>query len=164
VIDNLLNRISARLPCRFIDGEQGEPYLERYYLVGAFGWHVYLHRFVSSDPDRGLHDHPWRRAVSLVLTGGYDEQRPSNGDFDRIRVRSVRPFQLNLLRGEDFHRVILRGGVPAWTLFIHGPRVKGWGFMEDGELVPMASGADEFRHRDWWKTAPNGSAMRMERR
>ena len=69
MIENLLFRFSGRLRCRFIDCEQGEPYLERYYLFGAFGWHAYLHRFVDSDPDRGLHDHPWSRALSLVLTG-----------------------------------------------------------------------------------------------
>ena len=134
MIESLLYRITARLPCRFIDGEQDEPYLERYYLFGAFGWHAYLHRFVDSDPDRGLHDHPWNRAVSLVLSGGYDEQRPSTGDVDHIFVRKIRPFRLNFLRGEDFHRVILRDGLPAWTLFIHGPRVKGWGFLRAGEF------------------------------
>lgn len=162
MIERLLYRISARLPCRFIDGDQGEPYLERYYLFGAFGWHAYLHRFVDSDPDRGLHDHPWSRAVSLVLSGGYDEQRPTEGDFERVSVRKIRPFRLNFLQGEDFHRVVLRDGQPAWTLFFHGPRVKGWGFMQDGELRSMAN-AGEFRHRDWWKKAPSGSAMREDR-
>lgn len=163
MIENLLYRMTACLPCRFIDGGQDEPYLERYYLFGAFGWHAYLHRFVGSDPDRGLHDHPWNRAVSLVLSGGYDEQRPSDGDFDQIIVRSIRPFRLNFLRGEDFHRVILRDGHPAWTLFMHGPRVKGWGFMQAGELRSMAKDAGEFRHRDWWKKAPSGRAMRADR-
>jgi hypothetical protein len=70
---------------------------------------------------------------------------------------------LNFLRGEDFHRVILREGRPAWTLFLHGPRIKGWGFMQDGELRSMARDAGEFRHRDWWKTAPSGDTMRAGR-
>ena len=87
LIECLLYRVSARLPCRFIDGEQGEPYLERYYPCGAFGWHAYLHRFVDSDPDRGVHDHPGNRAVSLVLSGGYDEQRSAGGDLDLVSVR-----------------------------------------------------------------------------
>ena len=77
--------------------------MERYYLFGALGWHAYLHRFVNSDPDRGLHDHPWNRAVSLVLTGGYDEQRPTAGDPGRISVRTIRPFRFNFLRGDDFY-------------------------------------------------------------
>jgi hypothetical protein len=163
VIERLLFRLTARLPCRFIDGEGGEPYLERYYLFGAFGWHAYIHRFVDSDPDRGLHDHPWGRAVSLVLAGGYDELRPQGGDPGHPAVRRLRPGRLNLLRGADYHRVVLRNGHPAWTLFIHGPRVKGWGFVQAGRYRPMAQDATEFRHRDWWKSAPKGRDMRAQR-
>jgi hypothetical protein len=173
-IESLLLRITDRLPCRIIDGEQGEPYLERYYLAGLFGWHVYLHRFVDSDPDRGLHDHPWGRAASLVLTGGYDELRlarpPRPGmavtDVAKLptRTRHVRPWRLNLLRGSDYHRVVLRDGRPAWTLFVHGPRVKGWRFLRAGSVKTMARDAADFRHRDWWLTAPRGQAVRALRR
>lgn len=164
MIEHLLERLTARLPCRFIDGDDGQPYLERYYLFGAFGWHAYLHRFVDSDPDRGLHDHPWNHARSLVLVGGYDEIRGEGGDLERTHVRFVRPWRLNRLRGEDFHRVVLRDGRPAWTLFLHGPRSKGWGFMQDGEYRSMARDGNEFRHKDWWKSAPRGSDMRAGRK
>jgi hypothetical protein len=163
VIESLLSRLTARLPCRLIDGEQGQPYLERYYLFGAFGWHVYVHRFVDSDPDRGLHDHPWSRALSLVLSGGYDEVRGQGGGDRCSRVRHIRPGRLNLLRGKDFHRVVLRGGRPAWTLFIHGPRTKGWGFLREGVYRSMARDEAEFRHRDWWKSAPKGAVALAER-
>ncbi len=163
MIQRLLFAITARLPCRLIDGEHGEPYLERYYLFGAFGWHAYLHRFVDSDPDRGLHDHPWDRAVSLVLTGGYDEMRPVAEDPDRTVTRTLRPWRINRLRGTDFHRVVLREGRPAWTLFMHGPRVKGWGFVQHGDYRPMARDGGEFRHRDWWKDAPTGAVVRAAR-
>jgi hypothetical protein len=128
------------------------------------GWHAYLHRFVDSDPDRGLHDHPWSRAVSLVLAGGYEELRPDARDPALVARRLVRPWRLNFLRGDDLHRVILRGGHPAWTLFIHGPRVKGWGFVRSGEMRVMARDASEFRHRDWWKSAPAGREMRASRK
>jgi hypothetical protein len=163
MIERLLYRITQRLPCRFIDGEDGEPYLERYYLAGALGWHAYLHRFVDSDPDRGLHDHPWNRAFSLVLTTGYDEQRLIGGDSGETAVRSIRPFRLNLLRGADFHRVVLRTRRAAWTLFVHGPRTKGWGFVQAGRFRVMARDAGDCRHRDWWKSARNGRAMRASR-
>jgi hypothetical protein len=162
--EKLLQRIADRLPCRIIDGEHAEPYLERYYLFGMRGWHCYLHRFVDSDPDRGLHDHPWGRALSLVLTGGYDEIRlvpggdPGSGPGQM--TRSVRPWRLNRLRGEDYHRVVLRDGRPAWTLFLHGPRVKGWGFLRDGLYRGIARDAADFRHRDWWKQAPRGGEIR----
>ncbi len=173
LIDYLLHRITDHLPCRIIDGERGEPYLERYYLfgldrIGLAGWHAYLHRFVDSDPDRGLHDHPWGRAVSLVLSGGYDEIRFADAGASDKRLptatRHIRPGRLNRLRGEDYHRIVLRDGRPAWTLFMHGPRVKGWGFLSnggrEGVYRAMARDASEFRHRDWWKQAPTGRAMR----
>ena len=163
MIERLLLSITAGLPCRLIDGEHGEPYLERYYLFGAFGWHAYLHRFVDSDPDRGLHDHPWGRAASLVLTGGYDEIRSIGGGPARTHTRTLRPWRLNQLRGSDFHRVVLRDGQPAWTLFLHGPRVKGWGFVQNGTYRAMARNGGEFRHRDWWKAAPLGAETRSGR-
>lgn len=162
-IAELLRWLSARLPCRLIDGDGGEPYLERYYLAGLFGCHAYLHRFVDSDPDRGLHDHPWRWALSLVLSGGYDEVRALDARHDSLRTRFVAPGRLNRLRGGDFHRVVLRAGRPAWTLFLHGPRVKGWGFVRDGVTYPMARDGADFRHRDWWREAPTGAEARAAR-
>jgi hypothetical protein len=178
MIESLLLRLTDRLPCRIIDGEHGEPYLERYYLgglgrLGLKGWQAYIHRFVDSDPDRGLHDHPWGHAVSLVLSGGYDELRfadtpgpahsaDANGDQPILRQR-VRPGRINRLRGGDFHRILLRDGRPAWTLFLHGPRVKGWGFQRGQQFKAMALDADDFRHRDWWLSAPTGRAVRAER-
>jgi hypothetical protein len=178
MIESLLLRLTDRLPCRIIDGEHGEPYLERYYLggldwIGLTGWHAYIHHFVDSDPDRGLHDHPWRHAVSLVLTGGYDELRFADGSSSAepmdtagqqpILRRRIRPWRINRLRGNDYHRILLRDGRPAWTLFLHGPRVKGWGFQRGQQFKTMALDADDFRHRDWWLSAPKGRAVRAER-
>lgn len=154
--------LSGRLPCRIIsDGEQ--PYLERYFLFRALGVTAYLHRFVGSDPDRGLHDHPWPWAFSVVLRGRYLEQRRS-GD------RLVRRF--NLLGGDTFHRVVMLPGSPSvWTLFVHSnARAKPWGFWREASepAEPGAGGsggpAREARWtvhasnspRQWWLQAPRG--------
>jgi len=155
MISGVLSKLSRYLPGRRIDGDNGQPYLERFYVGGVFGWCIYLHRFVASDPDRGVHDHPWRRAVSLVLTGGYREVRLRDRERHTTVIRRVRPLSVNLIRGEDFHRVLL--DVPeAWTLFLHGPRVKGWGFLRGGNYVPYARDATDFRHEDWWEKTPRG--------
>ena len=160
MLQSLLFRLTNRLPCRIIDGPDGEPYLERYYLFGIFGWHGYVHRFVGSDPDRGLHDHPWNRAFSLILRGGYNELRFADpGNTEQVS-RCFRAGRINRLRGDDFHRVLLEPGEQAWTLFCHGPRVKGWGFLIDGDYVAFAKDGDDFRHRDWWRTAPSGREVR----
>lgn len=158
MIRRLLYAISGRLPCRLInDGDR--PYLERYYVGRAFGWTVYLHRFVGSDPARGLHDHPWDRAYSLVLSGRYYEQTRSGW-------RLVRWF--NRLTGDTFHRVVLMDGMPhVWTLFCHGAYTKRWGFMKPidtvaGEelllWVPHAYKTDEASGKQrWWDTALSGA-------
>lgn len=157
MIRRLLYAISGRLPCRLInDGDR--PYLERYYVGRAFGWTFYLHRFVASDPARGLHDHPWNRAYSFVLSGSYLEET-------RTGTRRVRWF--NRLTGDSFHRVLLRDGAPhVWTLFCHGPYVKPWGFMRPLDTVagvplllwePHAYQTDEASGKQrWWDTAPHG--------
>jgi len=160
MLQNLLYRFTNRLPCRIIDGPDGQPYLERYYLFGVGGWHCYVHRFVGSDPDRGLHDHPWNRAFSLILSGGYRELRFVDADMQRQATRRYRAGGVNRLRGDDFHRVLLDSGKQAWTLFCHGPRIKGWGFIIDGDYVAFAEDGNDSRHRNWWLTAPSGREVR----
>ncbi|MBI3545973.1 MAG: DUF550 domain-containing protein [Gammaproteobacteria bacterium] len=154
MIRNFLLWLTNRLPARAINGDNGEPYLERYFLCRFLGLQAYIHRFVASDPDRGLHDHPWDWSVSLVLAGGYREIR--SADF----ARSLRPGRLNIIRGTDFHRIVLTPGSEAWTLFIHGPRTKGWGFWREGNYLPHATGKDDYPNRAWWKDAPDGHELR----
>lgn len=152
MIRKLLDRLTEGLPMRVIDGDNGQPYLERYFVCRLFGWQAYLHKFVASDPDRGLHDHPWDRAISLVLAGGYAERRRNAAGEEEIE-RRVRPFTLNLLNGRTQHRVIISPGQTAWSLFAHGPYVKPWGFYR-----PRPDGTTSFTvapntRREWWLTA-----------
>jgi hypothetical protein len=72
------------------------------------------------------HRHPWRWAISLVLKGGYSEERRSG---DSVVRRRVRPWRLNRLTDRDFHRVDLTDG-DAWTLFLVGPITQSWGFWD----------------------------------
>lgn len=164
MIEKFLFWITGFLPCRLInDGER--PYLERYYIGTLFGWRFYFHRFVGSDPDRGLHDHPWRKAYSLILSGWYWEETRSG-------IRKVRWF--NSLTGDTFHRVVLpcasdgrqpdrvcvmtHGVSPCWTLFMHTDKdVKPWGFLRlvvDGicRFEPYTY-EREGSQKEWWKTA-----------
>lgn len=173
MIARLCRLLADRRPCRLIDAG-GRPYLERYWLCGLpGGGAVYLHRFLAPDDPRGLHDHPWRWALSLVLAGGYDEER---GDCWRARTtRRLRPGALNLILGSTFHRVTGLPAGEAWTLFAHGARTKRWGFavprapaIVEGELVHEASLAriafdQPGQARGWWRTAPLGRAARRQR-
>ena len=123
-----------------------KPYLERYKLAGKNHWfnrlrrwlglQIYIHRFVSTDGERWIHDHPWRWCLCFVLSGGYIEERlkyfsPNEGLVtERVPVR-----WLNLLTPRTFHRIAeLKPN--TWTLVICGPdtvhngKRKGWGFIE----------------------------------
>lgn len=158
MIRRFLFWLTGRLPARAIDGDDGEPYLERYFLFDFLGVKAYIHRFVASDPDRGLHDHPWGRSLSLVLVGGYREVRRRG--TQAARCRSLEPWRLNYIRGSDFHRIVLDPGEEAWTLFLHGARTKGWGFLINGAYRPHACDKDDYPQRAWWTTAPSGRELR----
>lgn len=166
-MNRILYWITGRLPCRIIS-DNGQPYLERYYLCTVLGVRFYLHRFVGSDPDRGQHDHPWPWAGSVILKGWYREDT-------RNGLRNVRWF--NWLTGDTFHRVVLpkrmvqvtkNGWVameqPCWTLFFHrAAYTKPWGFLRplEGEKVMMwwphnypkdGTGTPG----EWWHQVPQG--------
>ena len=150
-------------PPRIIyDREGGSPYLSRWYAFGApvasdgkpvfdhFGnpregvtWDdrkgpigVYVHRFHRGDDDDATHSHPWLWSVSLILAGGYIEERRMRGT-NIVVTRTVKPWMLNFIRGDDFHRVDLIEK-DAWSLFFAGPRVSSWSFWDrkTGETMP----------------------------
>lgn len=169
MIRDFLYWLTGKLPARSIDGEHGEPYLERYFLFRLPGLQAYIHRFVASDPDRGLHDHPWGWSLSLVMVGGYREIRATEVSLNDDLTHSVRsvhrrllPCGFNFIRGKDFHRVLLDPGQEAWTLFLHGPRKKDWGFMRNGEYR-LAGHKTDYRIRPWWREAPSGQELRATR-
>lgn len=146
--------LADRLPLRMITCE-GEPYLMRFYICGRAPLHywpnrgkgikprlkwlpfaVYLHGFVRHDKDRDLHNHPWDKSYSLILAGGYDEERL--GDDGRHFVRRVRPGMVNVIARDDFHRVTKLHSEIVWTLFITGRKLSTWGFRdtETGDFIP----------------------------
>lgn len=160
-ISKAIQRIAFRLPLRIIDHE-GHPYLRRYYIctIPLFGIRVYLHHFVNSDPV-GLHNHPFRRALSILLSGTYQEHRrwcrPPN-------QRTVRFF--NYLASDSMHRVLLfldGAGNPCevWTLFLHTRKIMTWATLKDkGAFTQYSEEAPENivvdGHSQWHLTAKKG--------
>jgi hypothetical protein len=155
----LLFRFSAYLRCRIICGPEQQPYLERYHLLQLpFGIHIYLHRFVASDPGRALHNHPWRSALSWVLDGEYEETRLGNARQNyKLMKRKVTAGSFNYITGKTYHRINLEQGQHAWTLFIHTSSQRSWGFLDTGSRKfsytdhnqALTTISDPF----WWKTA-----------
>jgi hypothetical protein len=110
----------------------GQPYLDRYFLAGwnpirkRSGPAVFLHHFVGSDPAVAVHSHPWGWSSSLILVGGYREER-CRGAGDERDVRCYVPGDVNVLRPDDRHRIDLIGD-DCWTLFLAGDLDKAWSF------------------------------------
>lgn len=106
-------------------------YLGRIYLWDSFRKRlpgVFLHRFFASDGDRELHNHPWEWAYSLVLTGGYWEEILQNG---KITWTKQLPGSVHRIDANTFHRVKLFDETKGcWTLFVAGPRLQEWGFID----------------------------------
>lgn len=175
ILNKLLFKLSGYLKCKQIAGENGQPYLERYMIArwGRNGEHtIFLHRFLDSDSDQGVHDHPWD-SKSLILSGGYTEERlikeNINGvPVERIILRDVKPLSFNKIEKDTFHRIILKDKVAPWTLFYHGPRVKSWGFLtcKGGDISKKVEDKEFIEFQDptnpnikWEDTAQRGKEL-----
>lgn len=171
MIERFLEKLTDKLPVRRIDGFKDEPYLERAYLFSLFGFTAYIHRFVASDPDRGMHDHPWGLSFSFVLSGHYIEKYLHK---DQIKHRKIKWF--NWIPGYRFHRVMKPEGYkkPIWTFFVHGPRIKSWGFANmastsEGTIIKdynylIYKGYSGKNKPGWHKTASKGVFVKRYRR
>lgn len=159
IINRLLFKLSSYLRCRVIRGPEQQAYLERYHLLHLpFGIHVYLHRFVASDPGRALHNHPWRSALSLVLSGQYDETRLGSGKYNNQLIkRSIHAGSFNFISGKIYHRINLNKDEEAWTLFIHTASHRSWGFLDTEDRQFSYTDHRHSIKADsnplWWRTA-----------
>ena len=112
------------------------PYLERWILW--FGFSLRIHRFLASDRDRAMHDHPWW-FVTLPLAG-YMEFTPDN-----IDGRLIKPWRLHLRGAHAIHRVMLLR-FPTWTIVLTGVKSRQWGFWDEGTFA---------HHEEWLKGSLN---------
>lgn len=137
--------------------------LTRYYLIETRWFSVYLHHLHASDDGRALHDHPWS-FLTFLLSGGYTEITPSGnrdgcqcqrfgksavpsprtgeclicGCQARYNVATWRPRFSVLWRPAEWqHRIeVVR---PVWTLLLHFPRRREWGFVTPGGWMDWRS-------------------------
>lgn len=123
-----------------MDRVNNEPYLERYYLFlkerERFPFNIFLHKFLKGDPD-DVHDHPWPYAT-LILRGGYYEYTPIMSFGKMIgETRHWRgPGHFRICSEYSYHRIELKEGVTAWTLFMPGPHKRDWGFLVNNKWIP----------------------------
>ena len=125
LFDRLIERAMRRGPDVVIGGHE-RPYLLRWFVIPRNRFfNIYLHRFLRSDDDRALHDHPWCNC-SILLRGQYVEHTIAAGGIEHRRVLTAGAVRLRLT-GRLAHRIELTDG-ECWTIFITGPRYRQWGF------------------------------------
>lgn len=137
---------------------------------------------MRSDPDRGLHNHPFT-SVALVLAGGYWEDRLLGFDENQmtIKTRYLHPGSINRIDRHCFHRLsipkvqVLNGSDSvyiqpvSYSLFIckYIPN-KSWGFLNQYDPLVESDGMSRFVFRKhgntrkdnyWWKSAPKGKFL-----
>jgi hypothetical protein len=123
LIDKLIAWAEAREPSIYIGGP-ADPYLIRWTLLPRNPiFNVYLHKFMRSDDDRALHDHPWC-SMSVLIRGRYREHTIAKGGIHKRREYGTGSVIFRL--GGNAHRVEV--DEPVWTLFFIGPRYRDWGF------------------------------------
>lgn len=106
-----------------IPGADQRPYLTRWLIEdGGYKRRVFLHRFSQSDRATHRHNHPWKRAESVLLAGSYRDERTA-GELELV------PGDHNVITADDYHRVELLDG-DVWTLFVVGQVVQSWEFEE----------------------------------
>lgn len=108
----------------FIIGGATTPYMLRWWVIPRNKiFNIYLHKFLRSDDDRALHDHPWVN-VSYLLEGTYVEHTIEAGGVQKAVRYSAG--DLKFRRSVAAHRIEIEQ--PCWSLFITGPVIREWGF------------------------------------
>jgi hypothetical protein len=132
-----LVRLVEKLPS-FTITKDGNKYLTRYYgfLKDREFGNIFIHHFHRSDMDVGsdgqglLHNHPFDWSFSIVLSGGYWEERRQPDDT--VVKKLVLPGSINVIDRKTYHRVELLDEVEgAWTIFFTGSRKNNsWEFWD----------------------------------
>lgn len=119
----------------------GGIYLDRWGIEAEKIGGIFLHRMTAPDPGQDLHNHPWW-FLTIPLIGGYTEERANEicasamaqiadclATVNRGNREVRRPFRPRLMPLTDCHRIIGLSRRTVWTLVIHGPNVRTWGFF-----------------------------------
>ncbi len=76
LVASILDRLLEK---KVIENCERQPYLHRWYLLRTARVAVFVHKFVRSDEDRALHDHPWPFFVLPIWRGYREHSARRNG-------------------------------------------------------------------------------------
>jgi hypothetical protein len=156
----LLRAITWFLPCREFKNREGLLHLRRYGIFVHPKFSIYFHCFLNSDSEQ-YHDHPFARSWTIVLYGAYyDLVVEADSTEPRFYHKERAQFSLDSFDGNYWHRVVLPAGSnEVWTVFWHGPRTKGWGYLDNEGKNYKAVSLSKWDQRtldDGWQKATSG--------
>lgn len=143
---------SKRTPYFHIQGDDGSPYMDRFWLFNPYDretgkprwaplipWSIRIHHIRREDRDEHMHDHPWN-ARTIILKGTYLEEMPYGPEDHRpegaICAVWRYPGDTKSILFGHYHRI---SRVPnpdgCYTLFISGKYQGTWGFLVDGVKI-----------------------------
>jgi hypothetical protein len=138
-------------PDEFIGGTDN-PYMIRWILWPrrrsqgeSYRWAVYIHKFLRSDAERDLHDHPFN-FWSFVMSGMYCEihSHPRSLFDKRFGIR--KRFTCAYRPAVFSHRILI--SKPCWTFVVRGPKIREWGFWTIDGWVHNEEYANDRRTRE----------------
>lgn len=135
---------------------------------------IFVHRMTAPDPGLDLHDHPWWFAT-IPIVGSYVEERAMTREapalardaemvadqwhveyVSRGNRQHVRRGRWRGMRLDECHRITDLSGPRVWTVVVHGPKRRRWGFYEPDGYA--GEGEYESTHR-----RPVANDMGLER-
>lgn len=164
----LTRLLSSIFPYKVIENCDHDPYLARWFVIKTKWFGIYIHKFIRSDEDRALHDHPWPFIV-IPLWRGYWEHYAVRVDDeyvqDLVKMNGEPELHIELKRrvwpilGIRFRRALFRHRVELLNCHYEGqldieercPRCEG-----SGELSAWSFFIRFQREREWGFHPPSG--------
>lgn len=115
---------------RLLDTQAGELLRRIWCVEGRRLENAYIHKFIRSDDDRALHDHPWPW-VTVLLDGSYWEHLPANPADPAGPTKCIHRSAGNIVVRREAaqpHRIQIIPGRPVTTLFLTAEKSREWGF------------------------------------
>lgn len=115
---------------RLFDTQAGDLLRRLWCVDGRQLENAYVHRFIRSDDDRALHDHPWPW-VTMLLDGCYWEHLPADPNDPAGPTKRERRSPGDIVVRRDAarpHRIEIDERCPVTTLFLTAEKTREWGF------------------------------------
>ena len=104
-----------------------KPYLIRWIIFKTPIGGLMVHKFLSSDVDKELHNHPFP-FITFVIKNGYTEEYYEN---EEKKTRVIQAPNIRFNPSGHTHRVTINEDKKPISIVLRGPKVREWGFFTE---------------------------------